>query len=39
MREYVKGKNQNIFTQLLEKFARWINIQLSYNQKLIKIIG
>jgi hypothetical protein len=39
MREYVKGKNQNIFTQLLEKFVRWTNIQLSYNQKLIKIIG
>lgn len=39
MREYIKGKNQTIFTQLLEKFARWMNIQLTYNQQLIKIIG
>lgn len=39
MREYLKGKNQNIFTQLLEKFIRWLNIQLAYNQQLMKIIG
>ena len=39
MREYIKGKNQTIFTQLLEKFTRWMNIQLTYNQHLIKIIG
>lgn len=39
MREYIKGKNQTTFNQLLEKFTRWLNIQLTYNQQLIKIIG
>jgi len=38
MREYIKGKYQGIFDQLLHKFTRWIDIQLTYNQQLIKII-
>ena len=39
MREYIKGKYQTIFNQLLERFTRWLNIQLAYNQQIIKIIG
>ena len=39
MREYIRGKYQSIFGDLIHKFTRWVNMQLAYNQKLIKIIG
>lgn len=39
LRNSFNGKHEPIFYQLLSKFARWINIQLSYSQHLLKIIG
>lgn len=39
LRNSIKGKDKSIFNQLLSKFNRWMNIQLAYNQNLMKIIG